>query len=163
MELKHKFENVSGNISMDELEIVSVSKDKYATVDLCIKSNMNIPFAMIKLYSRDRYVDAEACFESAKALGKEIERRWQLQAELGTINEKLMDALDEQGRLFEENEKYRWIPVTERLPEQKGYINVADVKTRVKQTWYWSNTNDEARRLEAFCTHWMPIPELPKD
>ncbi len=75
-ELKHKFENVSGSVSIDKLKIVSVSKPKYASVDLCIKAGCNIPFAEIRLYSRDRFVDAEYCFESAKALGKEIEDRY---------------------------------------------------------------------------------------
>ncbi len=76
-ELKHRFEGVTGSISIDELEIISVSKKKYAEVYLCIKSNMNLPFAKIKLYNTDRFIDAESCFESAKALGKEIERHWQ--------------------------------------------------------------------------------------
>lgn len=81
MEIKHRFENVEGNITLDELEIISVSSKKNVKVDLCIKSNMNIPIARIKLYSRDRFVDAKVCFESAEAIGKEIERRWKLKDE----------------------------------------------------------------------------------
>ena len=62
IEVSHKFENVIGSISIKELEIISVSNKKDATVNLCIKANMHIPFAKIKLYSRDRFLDAEACF-----------------------------------------------------------------------------------------------------
>jgi len=79
--LTHRFENVNGSVSVEELEIISVSKKKYDEVLLCIKSNMNIPFATIKLYNSNLAIDAAACFESAEALGKEIERRWQLQDE----------------------------------------------------------------------------------
>jgi hypothetical protein len=78
MELIHKFENVTGTTSLEELKIITVSSKKNATVSLCIKLNMHIPFARIKLYSRDKFKDAEACFESAKILGEEIERRWNL-------------------------------------------------------------------------------------
>jgi len=62
-------------------------------------------------------------------------------------------------RLEEEN---RWIPVSERLPKEKGYISVADAKLQIPQTWYWTNTNDEAHRLKAFYTHWKPVI-LPKE
>ena len=37
--LKHRFTNVNGSVSLNELEIVSVSNKKYFTVQLCIKSN----------------------------------------------------------------------------------------------------------------------------
>jgi len=91
MEIKHEFENVTGDISLEELEIISVPRSKHATVDLCIRSNMNIPFARIKLYSGNLFIDAATCFGSAKALGKEIEMRWQLKAE----NDKLKRMIDE--------------------------------------------------------------------
>ena len=85
MELKHKFAFVEGSVNLNELEIVSVASKKNAVVGLCIRANFLIPIADIKLYSRDRFVDAEYCFESARALGKEIERRWQLQSELAAL------------------------------------------------------------------------------
>jgi len=90
-DITHKFENVTGSISLDEIEIIAVSSKKNARVDLCIKANMNIPFAKIQLYSRDRFVDADACFDSAVDLGEEIERRWRLQAE----SEKLQARIEE--------------------------------------------------------------------
>jgi len=75
-ELVHRFKFVEGSCSIDEIEMISVAGKKHATVDLCIKSNMHVPFASIKLYSRHRFIDAAACFESATALGKEIARRF---------------------------------------------------------------------------------------
>ncbi len=74
--LVHKFDNVKGSIDIEDVKIISVVSRKYARVDLCIKSNMHLPFARIKLYSSQLAVDAEACYESAKALSQEIERRW---------------------------------------------------------------------------------------
>lgn len=74
--LKHKFLNVTGDIDLDAVEIICVPQKKHASVDLCFKANMHIPFAKIILYSKDRYVDAIACFESAKSLGEEIAKRW---------------------------------------------------------------------------------------
>ena len=92
--LTHRFENVNGSVSVEELEIISVSKKKYDEVLLCIKSNMNIPFATIKLYNSNLAIDAAACFESAEALGKEIERRWQLQDENKRLREFIQGVAD---------------------------------------------------------------------
>ncbi|KKM82685.1 hypothetical protein LCGC14_1317020 [marine sediment metagenome] len=138
MEIKHRFENVTGNINLDELEIISVASKKNATVSLCIKANMNIPFAKIKLYSRDKFVDAEACFESAEVIGKEIERRWQLQAEL---------------------DKHRWIPVSERLPKDEydifayGYDGYG-YKIVINTSY---NLEFKKFRILSEVTHWKPI------
>ena len=85
--IKHKFLNVTGDIDLDEVEIISVPRKKHARVDLCFKANMHIPFARIILHSKDRFVDAEASFESAVMLGDEIERRWKLQAENKRLRE----------------------------------------------------------------------------
>ena len=144
MEIKHRFENVIGNINLDELEIISVASKKNATVSLCIKANMNIPFAKIKLYSRDKFVDAEACFESAEVIGKEIERRWQLQAEL---------------------DKHRWIPVSEKLPEESGaylvmlnYLHPRNLSIKMRHPAVESFFHDDAMwGTEKAITHWKPI------
>jgi len=60
-------------------------------------------------------------------------------------------------QLKKEIEKHRWILVSERLPKEKGYINVANAKLQIPRSWYWTNTNAEADRLKAFYTHWKPI------
>jgi len=76
MEINHKFENVEGVFDTNEDPIVCMSSPKYQCVDLCFKANLNIPFAQIKLYSGNAYVNAEAVFDDARRLGEEIARRW---------------------------------------------------------------------------------------
>ena len=43
---------------------------------MCFKEGWNIPFARIKLFSRDRWIDAEGTFDDAVKLGEEIVKRW---------------------------------------------------------------------------------------
>jgi hypothetical protein len=74
MNIKFISSCVDGDIPLDELEIVCVPKNKYSSVNLCIKANMNIPFAQIMLFDTDSMVDAKESFEAATALGNEIAR-----------------------------------------------------------------------------------------
>ena len=46
---------------------------------------MLIPFADIKLHDKDRWVDAEATYDDAVKLAKEIEARWNAKVE--SVNE----------------------------------------------------------------------------
>ena len=58
----------------------------------------------------------------------------------------------------------KWIPVTERLPEEEGIYLVAvvnDHERRYSKTaWYHGHGN---WFLHQKVTHWMPIPEPPKE
>ena len=76
MEIKNKFEFVEGNFDTEKGELICVGSQKYGEVSLCFKSNMHIDFARIKLYSSRLATDADATFDDAYALGKEIARRW---------------------------------------------------------------------------------------
>lgn len=76
MEIKQKFNFVEGNFDTIQGELVCVMKEKYTEVTLCFKENMYIPFAKIKLYSKDLYVDAKEVMDDAYKLGNEICRRW---------------------------------------------------------------------------------------
>jgi len=78
MRIGHKFECVEGEFDTDEDSLVCVPDRKYTEVHLCFKCNMNIPFAQIRLHSRDLYIDAKEVFEDACKLGEEIVRRWNL-------------------------------------------------------------------------------------
>jgi len=79
--IKQKFDFVDGEFDTDEGELSCVSTEKYMSVYLCFKHNMNITFAQIKLHSSDRYIDAKEVFEDATILGKEICRRWNMMKE----------------------------------------------------------------------------------
>ena len=72
----HRIEFVEGDFDMQTGELVCVQRPKYGEVRLCFKAGMNIPFASIKLHTRDRAVDADAVFDDAVKLGDEIARRW---------------------------------------------------------------------------------------
>lgn len=61
-----------------------------------------------------------------------------------------------------------WIPVTERLPEKDGTFITAYSKGGVSQNWYmtfhhgggkWYQNSEDTGEV----THWMPLPEPPKD
>ena len=57
----------------------------------------------------------------------------------------------------------RWIPVTERLPEEDGCYLVAvknDHKRRYSKTAWFSHDSWFARQD---VTHWMPLPEPPME
>lgn len=78
MQITPLFENVDGSFNMSTEKLECVPYRKYGEVLLCFKSGggSNLPFAKIKLHSRDRWVDAEATFEDATRLGNEIVKRW---------------------------------------------------------------------------------------
>ncbi|MCK5611327.1 hypothetical protein KAR91_56175 [Candidatus Pacearchaeota archaeon] len=66
-------DGVSGEDPLNEIQLLCVQKDKYKSVDLCIKTNsFHLPFAEIKLFNTDRYKDAESTYKAACALGNEI-------------------------------------------------------------------------------------------
>ena len=74
--INHKFPHVDGSFDTDSGKLICVVKKKYGSVDLCFKESMYIPFAKIRLHSRDRYVDAMAVMDDAQKLGDEIANRW---------------------------------------------------------------------------------------
>lgn len=75
-------------------------------------------------------------------------------------------AYEDTGLTPEEATVSRWIPVTERLPEddatvltyKNGIVEVQKYEKRrngwICKGWFWSLSN---------VTHWMPLPEPPKE
>ena len=74
--------------------------------------------------------------------------------------------------VIEELSKPKWIPVTERLPEDGSdvlaYLKYAD-NSRIAAANYYKGTWQDCvmGRLylteEGFVTHWMPLPEPPQE
>lgn len=69
-------------------------------------------------------------------------------------------------RLQELDEKKRWIPVTERLPEElKNVLAYTDVGC-FAETAHWTGFRwEKTWDFEVLygVTHWMPLPEPPKE
>ena len=62
-----------------------------------------------------------------------------------------------------ERDTHRWIPVTERLPEDRRTV-LATVGGVVCAAFYGNYTWAEVETYSIFYpTHWMPIPEPPKE
>ena len=91
---------------------------------------------------------------------------------VGDAADRLEELLDRCARYAEEiavlRERQRWIPVTERLPEN-GQRVLAYCKDRVihdaKWSWPESEWFDKATGssyLGGFVTHWMPLPPAPE-
>ena len=76
MEINHRIQFVEGAFDTDKQELICVGSQKYGEVKLCFRANMHVPFAKIKLYTRDLAVEADAVFDDAYKLGNEIARRW---------------------------------------------------------------------------------------
>jgi len=76
MKIDHLIKFVDGVFDTDKGKLICVGNRKYGLVELCFSEGVNIPFAKIKLYTRDRAVDADAVFDDAKKLGEEVAHRW---------------------------------------------------------------------------------------
>lgn len=90
----------------------------------------------------------------------------------------LKDLLSEAANALEGIRPMAWIPVTERLPEERINPNTRDFEYVLcvtiwgdvrpfkygtpigqKEAHFWNG----AGYVDAYVTHWMPLPEPPKD
>lgn len=65
---------------------------------------------------------------------------------------------------IEQLSKPRWIPVTERLPEIRKVVLITDgidVGTGWMNQGWWNTSFADIQRDAV--THWMPLPEPPKE
>ena len=67
------------------------------------------------------------------------------------------DALN--ARIAELEAERRWIPVGERLPEEKQSVLALD---RTGTAYHWEYSKCLSNIFVGYYTHWMPLPELPE-
>ena len=77
------------------------------------------------------------------------------------------DACEVAIEAIREQEQRRWIPVTDRLPEESGdyivyYYNTASNKPLISMRHFYGETPEAFLHNKAM-THWMPLPEPPKE
>lgn len=78
-------------------------------------------------------------------------------------------ALAEDALALLKGHKARWIPVTERLPEPKREHYLCYLDDDSIAVCYWSNVSIRGNKWEWHnpnwkeVTHWMPLPEPPKE
>ena len=89
--------------------------------------------------------------------------------------EKLQKAvmrLEDESGILDELPMYQqpvgWIPVTERLPDENDRYLTVSIEpwfgTTLVDTMRWSGVwMYDGRQTEATVTHWMPLPEPPKE
>lgn len=88
--------------------------------------------------------------------------------ELDTLLDGVSADNDALCETIERLKTFRWIPMTERLPsENNRYLTVSIEPwfgTTVVDTMRWSGVwMYDGRQTEAKVTHWMPLPEPPKE
>ena len=80
---------------------------------------------------------------------------------LGGLEEKIADHLIANGVTVQ-----RWIPVTERLPEQGMVVLACGKRHATSGQFQGAFSNDPHywlwRGSSKYVTHWMPLPEPPK-
>jgi hypothetical protein len=69
------------------------------------------------------------------------------------------------ARIAELEEKQRWIPVSERLPDEGKPVWICTIWNEQHSglfvNGYWTGLFRDFREGEV--THWMPLPELPEE
>lgn len=110
----------------------------------------------------------------------EYKKRWQINDDYGAVvidalNYAIGEAIDKLAAYEDAEEKFRWIPVTERLPEKTNdylvhvkcecdgnFVSAWEQVAWFCEKFYWDHRyGDDV--FEETVTHWMPLPEPPKE
>ena len=84
----------------------------------------------------------------------------------GTERDRLhrLAAYEDTGLTPEEVQQMRWIPVEERLPEEKQRVIVRCERVGTSVGWIlWGNWMTDIGPGAGKVTHWMPLPQPPKE
>ena len=79
MKITPKWNFCEGSFDTEKVKMLCIPNDNHGRISLNIKDpdcSWNFPIALIKLHSKDLYVDFKATFDDAVKLGNEIARRW---------------------------------------------------------------------------------------
>ena len=88
---------------------------------------------------------------------------WWEHTVLGNIVDRLA-AYEDTGLIPEEVQQMRWIPVEERLPEEKQRVIVRCERVGTSVGWIlWGNWMADIGPDAGKVTHWMPLPKAPKE
>jgi len=106
-----------------------------------------------------RMISAEALNAVAYAIEELQNNVKDLQSEIDMDNDILREL---------DNARPRWISVEERLPEKSGhYLAVMNGKTGEAyyghESHIWLDPCEEWENWTRFVTHWMPLPQPPKE
>lgn len=93
--------------------------------------------------------------------------RFQGEAEFDEILKNIalrLAAYEDTGLAPEEVQQMRWIPVEERLPEEKQRVIVRCERVGTSVGWIlWGNWMTDIGPGAGKLTHWMPLPQPPKE
>lgn len=93
--------------------------------------------------------------------------RFQGEAEFDEILKNIalrLAAYEDTGLAPEEVQQMRWIPVEERLPEEKQRVIARCERVGTSVGWIlWGNWMTDIGPGAGKVTHWMPLPQPPKE
>ena len=89
----------------------------------------------------------------------------ELELRLDVYNGNMYDVVVDENakankRIAELEAERRWIPVSERLPEEKQSVLALD---RTGTAYHWEYSKCLSNIFVGYYTHWMPLPELPEE
>lgn len=105
-------------------------------------------------------------------LTKKVDGVWTALCKYGSspypvVTQEIIDRLaayEDTGLAPEEVQQMRWIPVEERLPEEKQRVIVRCERVGTSVGWIlWGGWMTDIGPHAGEVTHWMPLPSPPKE
>ncbi len=128
---------------------------------------INIPCWTTSKEEANKLVDelSEGCYEYGKDESKEkmldvFYKTKALKNYVGIMQGRI-ELLN--ARIAELEGAQRWIPVSERLPEEEVTVLATGLVKGVHDPFCWHYTYSTRGWFKETFTHWMPMPELPKE